>query len=145
MTADQPLFYLNFTAKAAADIQSSLSVNSEVTPAAAFFDLNTVARITLKARSRIDVANAEDFELFQNTPNPFNDLTSVAFRLPESGKVHLKIFDLTGRQVYTVNNHFEKGLNNIQLRKSEIGLSGVYYYQLESGKYNATKKMIIIE
>ena len=40
---------------------------------------------------------------------------------------------------------YNAGYNEITLRKSDLGTTGVLYYQLESGDNTATKKMVIIE
>ena len=40
--------------------------------------------------------------LFQNTPNPFNASTIVAFDLPKSQETTLKVMDMTGKQVFNV-------------------------------------------
>jgi len=42
------------------------------------------------------------FALRQNTPNPFNPRTTIAFSLAEAGEVDLTIFDLHGRVVRTL-------------------------------------------
>jgi len=37
------------------------------------------------------------------------------------------------------------GYNQVVINKGDINTSGVLYYQLESGDFTATKKMIVIE
>ena len=142
---ENPLFYLTFDVIKSVPVHQVIHITSDVTPAAAFTDLSSVSTVSLNIRSSDKNNTYEEFELFQNTPNPFNDMTSITFRLPEAGNVQLKIFDLTGRQVNRIFGYYDKGSHVIQVKKSETGLSGVYYYQLESGKYTATRKMIIIE
>jgi hypothetical protein len=42
------------------------------------------------------------FRLFQNRPNPFSSSTTIRYQVPVSGKVSLKIYDVTGRLVRTI-------------------------------------------
>jgi len=52
------------------------------------------------------------YQLLQNYPNPFNPTTKISYKLPASGKVVLKIYDLMGREVKTLvnqNQHAEIG------------------------------------
>jgi len=47
----------------------------------------------------IIVGVPEKFDLSQNYPNPFNPVTKINYELPIDGKVTMKIFDITGREV----------------------------------------------
>ena len=87
----------------------------------------------------------EGFNLYQNNPNPFNDLTSVSFDLPESMNARFTIFDVTGKVIKQINRKFEGGKNTIQIESNELENAGVYFYSLEAGGFNATKKMVILE
>ena len=44
-----------------------------------------------------------------------------------------------------VNNTYEAGYNEVILRKDDLGATGVMYYELQSGDFTATRKMIVIE
>jgi len=44
-----------------------------------------------------------------------------------------------------IDGEFAKGYNQIDLMRTDVNASGVVYYQLTSGEYSATKKMIIVE
>ena len=142
VSSDQALFTLIFKSKKSFTTSDLIEISSEITPAVAFDGLNSVMNIRLQSRVN---PSTDQFELYQNTPNPFNEQTSIGFNLPESANVQLKIFDMNGKMIRSIQNYFTKGEHFIQLRNSEIGSSGVYYYQLESGKYTAARKMIIIE
>lgn len=85
------------------------------------------------------------FALYQNMPNPFNDLTTISFRLPETGRTALRVFNASGQLVKTVVGTFEKGYNELSFRRDEFGAAGVYYYELETAKNSDRKKMILID
>jgi hypothetical protein len=87
----------------------------------------------------------EQFELFQNIPNPFNSTTQIGFNLPKADKVHLKVFDLSGKMLYHTSGDFTKGYNVISLDINDMVSNGVLYYQIESGSHSAKRKMIVIK
>jgi len=51
------------------------------------------------ATSISENGNTEGFQLFQNSPNPFNGSTTVNLNLPESGRMSLEVYDMFGRTV----------------------------------------------
>ncbi len=86
-----------------------------------------------------------DFQLNQNYPNPFNPSTLISYNLPERNNVLLKIYDILGKEVKTLlNEEKEAGTHTINFNASTL-TSGIYFYQLISGKHCETKKMILIQ
>jgi hypothetical protein len=86
-----------------------------------------------------------NYELSQNFPNPFNPVTTISYALPQDGMVTLKIYDALGREVGTLVNEFKKsGRYTTSFNATRLS-SGVYIYKLVSGKYSATKKMILVK
>jgi hypothetical protein len=84
------------------------------------------------------------FNLKQNFPNPFNPATTIQFSLLQSDQTRLKVFDTLGNEVdELVNEHLQAGTYQINYNASQLA-SGVYYYKLTSGKYQAIKKMILM-
>ena len=98
-----------------------------------------------------------DFELFQNTPNPFNPVTNIRVSLIESANITLKVYSLLGEELnaIAVNKSFGKGnFRFIWDGKHDNGRqlpSGIYLYSLEvmsqSGVhlYQDTKKMVLMK
>ncbi len=85
------------------------------------------------------------YSLSNNYPNPFNPSTKIEYKIPESGQVLLKIYDMLGREVATlVNEEKPAGSYNITFNASKLP-SGVYYYRLASENFIETKKMILIK
>ena len=84
-------------------------------------------------------------ELFQNYPNPFNPTTIITYRLSISGLVTLKIYDILGREIITLVNKFQNaGEHSIDFNARNLS-SGVYFYQLRSGSFTATKKLLLMK
>ncbi|MCK4549996.1 MAG: T9SS type A sorting domain-containing protein, partial [Candidatus Krumholzibacteria bacterium] len=89
------------------------------------------------------------FALAQNTPNPFNPVTTIKFTVPEDSDVNLSVYDVAGRRVKTlVKGHHKAdfyrvtwdGTNNNGSRVA----SGVYFYRLMAGKNVMSKKMVLL-
>lgn len=91
--------------------------------------------------SKID---AQAVVLKQNRPNPFSQETTISFVLPETNTATLTVYDITGRQIYSVNKTFNSGYNEVVLNKSVFQNSGTYIYRLTSDKYSAVKRMQFI-
>ena len=92
----------------------------------------------------------DKFMLYQNYPNPFNPTTTIKFNLPESGFTTLKIYDLFGKEIATlINENLNSGTYEVKFSTDDLKdqklTSGVYFYQLKSGKYSEIKKMILLK
>ncbi len=88
---------------------------------------------------------SEVFEVYGNTPNPWNNETSINFNIPQSGEVTLHVRDITGRMVYTSTNHFVKGQQSIKLQNEQLGVSGILIYDLIFDNEVKTMKMLNIK
>ena len=109
-------------------------------------DLTTGAVITSRPMSVADDAVIPSaYVLEQNYPNPFNPSTSIRFELPSSGLTTLTVYDLLGREVSVlVNDVKEAGEYSVPFNASTM-TSGVYFYQLRSGAFVETKKMLLVK
>jgi hypothetical protein len=92
----------------------------------------------------------EDFVLYQNYPNPFNPSTKIKFSIPAVGiqhavSVQLKVYDIIGNELTTLVNG-EKPAGEYEVKFNAKNLSsGIYFYQLRTGKFIQTKKMLLIK
>ena len=94
-------------------------------------------------------------ELLQNYPNPFNPETWLPFKLASSGQVVIRIYDLDGRLVNTLElGRLSAGDYSAKHRaaywngrnfKGERAASGTYFYTLEFQGETDTRKMILLE
>jgi hypothetical protein len=90
-----------------------------------------------------DAAVAQSLQLDQNYPNPFNPVTSIRYSLPEAQNVTLKIFDLNGKEVDVLVNQFQTAGRHEVRWVAEGFPSGIYLYQIQSGTFSETKKLIL--
>jgi hypothetical protein len=85
--------------------------------------------------------------LLQNYPNPFNPSTVITYKLPVSGNVTIKAYDILGNEIATLVDEYKPaGSYNVEFTINNLQLSsGVYFYQLEAGEFIQTRKMILIK
>jgi len=88
--------------------------------------------------------------LSQNSPNPFNPQTKIAFTIGVAGRASIEVYDLRGRLVRTllrdeigVGPHevIWNGRDNQGRRVS----SGIYFYRLVSMDAVETRKMVVLK
>jgi hypothetical protein len=85
------------------------------------------------------------FNLDQNYPNPFNPSTQIKYSIAEAGLVTVKVFDILGREISVlVNKEQAAGSYTVDFNAKNLS-TGVYIYRVESGSFQATKKMILIK
>lgn len=116
------------------------AVVSDVTAAEAYNEDMEIMDVKLRSIGEVD-----GYALYQNTPNPFSTTTNIQFRLPNASVVNLKVYDVTGKVLKQINKEFSAGMNTVTLDKTQLGQSGVLYYQIEAGEFAATRKMVVIE
>jgi hypothetical protein len=58
--------------------------------------------------------------------------------------VTLKIYDILGREIATLLDEFRPA-GNYEVKFNATGLpGGIYFYQMRTGNYSDTKKMILL-
>jgi ligand-binding sensor domain-containing protein len=96
-----------------------------------------------------------NFTLPQNYPNPFNPTTTIRFTISALRFTTLKIYDVLGNEITTLVNE-ELPAGNYEVEFSAISgsasggnaynvTSGIYFYQLRTGNFIETKKMVLIK
>ncbi len=86
-----------------------------------------------------------EYKLHQNYPNPFNPTTVIRYQVPVRGFVMLKIFDMLGREVTTlVNEERSPGYYEMIFDGKNLS-SGIYFYRMESEKFSATKRLMLLK
>lgn len=91
-----------------------------------------------------------DFELSQNSPNPFNMGTRIDFALPKSADIELAVFNILGQKVKTLaNGTFSAGSHTVLWNgTSENGTTvstGLYFYRLNAGEKVLVRKMVVLK
>jgi hypothetical protein len=85
------------------------------------------------------------FKLSQNYPNPFNPTTHINFQISKTENVTLEIYNIMGQRVATlINSNLKAGEYTVEWDAQSFA-TGIYFYQLKSGSFMQTKKMILVK
>ena len=90
-----------------------------------------------------------NYSLAQNYPNPFNLNTSIAYVLPKTTKLTIKIYNLAGEEIKTLVDQVQPGGDhsitwNGTNQTGQTVSSGVYFYRLQAGEIILNKKMTFL-
>jgi uncharacterized protein (TIGR02145 family) len=97
----------------------------------------------IEERNNPDVP--EGYLLLQNFPNPFNPTTIISYQVPIDGFISIKIYDALGNEVTKLVNEYKTaGRYEATFNGSNLS-SGVYFYQMKSGEFIMTRKLILIK
>ena len=85
-----------------------------------------------------------------NYPNPFNPVTKLRYTIPKNGLVSIIIYDMLGRHVKTLVNQTQNAgyASVIWDATNDYGKpvsAGIYLYQIQTGEYIQTKKMVLLK
>ena len=110
--------------------------------------------ITLTAKSitgeALSVLEAGDL-ISSAYPNPFKDMATINFTLPEAGKVTIVVYNKFGQEVKTlVNENREAGVQyNVELNSYDLDGSGTYFYRIlvegTAKTYTANGTLILVK
>jgi len=87
--------------------------------------------------------------LGQSYPNPFNPSTTIPYTIAKDTNVDLSIFDVKGARVRTLERGWREAdvyttaWDGLDDRGNAVA-SGIYFYRLIAGDFEATRKMVLI-
>ena len=94
-------------------------------------------------------------QVFQNYPNPFNPETWIPYLLAEDSTVVIRIYSPTGQVIRKLEPGFQRAGPHITKNTAaywdgttdsgEPAPSAVYFYNIQTENYSATRKMTIIQ
>jgi hypothetical protein len=114
------------------------------------FTTNGPTVVSVEDEINSDNILPDAYVLEQNYPNPFNPETKIRYAIPEPGHVTLKIYNIDGQLVRTLQDanqspgRYERiwdGNNEFSNKVS----SGVYLYRLQSNSFTQVRKMILLK
>ena len=83
------------------------------------------------------------YMLQQNYPNPFNPTTTIEIGLPEEAVVHLRMYDILGRQIATLaEGKLSAGTHRFVWDATDLA-GGVYFGRFVAGGTVRTIKMLL--
>jgi hypothetical protein len=90
------------------------------------------------------------FALHQNSPNPFNPVTTIAYDIPELTYVEIAIYDLLGRKVRTlvskeISPGFHSAVWNGKDDRGRLIASGLFIVRMTSSSFMDVRKMLMLK
>ena len=91
-----------------------------------------------------------EFAIDPNYPNPFNSVTTIRYRIEESGRMRLEVFDVQGQKVKTLADGYA-GPGAYQVEWDGMDASGksvatgVYLVRLQKGGASLVHKMLLLK
>ena len=92
----------------------------------------------------------DSYELAENFPNPFNPVTTIRYNLPIQAHVNITVFSMLGKEIVKlVDSQLVAGShavvwNGIDMSGKEVS-GGIYFYQINAGNFNQTRRMILLK
>ena len=125
------------------DIDEMLTVESSFTTyASSILEIAYHGLITSIPEDIVS-SSPDVLELYQNFPNPFNQSTTIQFKLPQTETMVLKIFNLLGEELVTlIDERKGQGRHTVEWDAGDLP-SGIYLVRFVAGEFMETRKMIL--
>ena len=105
---------------------------------------------TTDVEDGLEVLLPRDFNLSQNSPNPFNPQTVIEYALPQDSHVRVVVYNVLGQKVKVLKNEWEEaGFRKVvwdgkDQKGEEVG-TGIYFYKILTDNFVKTKKMVLLK
>lgn len=84
-----------------------------------------------------------DYDVYQNYPNPFSATTTIPVNLRKPGKLTLEVYDYTGKTLEIQSIATARpGLNKFTVSAESLP-AGIYFYRITAGDNSVVKKMVV--
>ncbi|HET9232872.1 MAG TPA: FlgD immunoglobulin-like domain containing protein, partial [Candidatus Eisenbacteria bacterium] len=116
-------------------------------PNRARFELLVGSDAFIETHRLAGTASPFENRLFQNSPNPFRNDTSIRYELAKAERVRIEIFDIQGRLVRSLIDEmqdpgrYETRWDGKDSQGRETG-PGIYFYHVEGTSTQSTRRMI---
>ncbi|MEO8146158.1 MAG: PKD domain-containing protein [Bacteroidia bacterium] len=77
-------------------------------------------------------------------PNPATDMIALSFSLQQSEEIVIKIYDITGREIYFQKNESEAGENQIEINTANLS-EGIYCLEVSGSKNRLPAKIKFVK
>jgi hypothetical protein len=89
--------------------------------------------VTIQNTSGIEPNQMTEFQVFQNFPNPFSEVTRLSYYTPIQERIELSIYNILGVQVHQESNLAAPGKHNFNFDGKELQ-PGTYLYRIKAGE-----------
>lgn len=112
-----------------------------------YWRISTVTDIwdnKFSAIQKIVVTNPNNYKLYNNYPNPFNNETNIRVDIPYRSKIELVLYNVIGEKVKTIDYTFKDAGSHYYKIESNGLSSGVYFLRLVGNSFSQTVKLVIL-
>lgn len=104
----------------------------------------TISYYKIRINAPLGISNLDNnkFMVGDCLPNPFSNKTDINFNTPDPKVVSIKVYNLVGVEVYSVNYRSSKGVNHFIFDRNGLP-NGVYIYSINNGDQTISKRMVI--
>tara|TARA_B100000575_G_C23143744_1_gene666829 strand:+ start:6375 stop:8156 length:1782 start_codon:yes stop_codon:yes gene_type:complete len=93
----------------------------------------------------VELYSVQNFQLYDNYPNPFNPTTTISYNLYNSTNIKIEIYNTLGQRISElVNLNQQAGFHRTSFDASGLP-SGIYIYKISTPYYSESKKMILVK
>jgi len=99
-----------------------------------------------------DRGRPEAFAMHPAYPNPFNPSTSLRFDLPEASTVRVTIYDVTGREIWSLQNggaNYAAGRHELVWRgvdnRNQPLAAGLYFVEMKTPAFRQVQKLMLVK
>jgi len=145
LTTNRQTYSFTFAMKEPTDLQSRLGFDIGGDVSKVYFD-NVLLRKGEAVDPTLNIANdpGQSQLALYHYPNPVRNETSFYYILQEQAEVSLKIFNLSGQELETIESGFrQQGEYQIRWDGGRLP-AGIYLYQFNAGEMSETRKLILL-
>ena len=86
------------------------------------------------------------FRLDPPYPNPFNPSTRISYKIPESGRVSLRIYDAVGREITRLVDGSQNAGRYVADWDAALAASGTYVVRLAvDGRHISSRTLVLVK
>jgi len=141
----RPLFTIIATSKTQSQLSDILDISAGSIQDLIIDDTYSpqITKLSITNDSRA-LSSVDDYKLYQNLPNPFDDNTTIAFDISEANEVTFEFYNAQGILLYKTRESYPKGKNSISVKTTDLGgIRGLVYYQMEVKGFKSTRSMVV--
>jgi hypothetical protein len=134
---------LVMTANTSGLISEMLTIDQNFMSAEIYDELQDIYSVVLNWKDPVQVVEAEEVQLHQNIPNPWDSETVIPFEISREGDVTVTITNALGEEMTSITQTFAAGKQQFKITNHSWP-QGLYYYTLHFGESQLTKTMLIL-
>ncbi|MEO1260931.1 MAG: hypothetical protein AAFZ15_19180 [Bacteroidota bacterium] len=138
------IFTIVFRSLSRGNLKDALFMDSAEIVAEAYTKSMSIHPLELSF-NKVEDATDQYFEVLSAQPNPFRDKTVISFRLPYDCEVSFSFISVDGKLLRSLNSTFTKGDSSIEIRKSDLGQSGIVFCKMETAYGTELTRLVLID